>query len=245
MRRNARKFVVGGLLIVGVLLALTFGVLRMASSPPDYYSEIIAAEAETDVEIRHEQAKELVGDVVQMRNDIANDPEWTIRLTDKTVNAWLAENSLADLIEDFPAQLSQPRIQFAAERLNLAFRWDGPTASAVISMSLRPECAEANELRIGVDNLRVGMLPLYGHRFQQEVVNALENGGIDARWEVKDELPTLCLKITPTLQSRIVELLRITVLDGEIRINGRSQAETSVERLSKEIRDSGGTRRFR
>ncbi|MBI1322986.1 hypothetical protein GC170_07345 [bacterium] len=245
MRRNARKFVVAGLVLVGVLLTLTFGVLRMASSPPDYYSEIIAAEAETDEELRHEQAKELVGDVVQMRNDIANDPEWTIRLTDKAVNAWLAENSLTELIEDFPAQLSQPRIQFAAERLNLAFRWDGPPAAAVISMSLRPECAEPNELRIGVDNLRVGMLPLYGQRFQQDLVDALKNAGIDARWEVKDDLPTLCLKITPTLQSRSVELQRITVLDGEIRMNGRSQAEVNVERLGKEIRESGGIRRVR
>lgn len=245
MRRNARKFVVAGLVLIGVLLTLTFGALRMASSPPDYYSEIIAAEAETDVELRHEQAKELVGDVVQMRNDIANDPEWTIRLTDKAVNAWLAENSLADLIDDFPAQLSRPRIRFAAERLNLAFRWDGPPAAAVISMSLRPECAQENELQIGVDNMKVGMLPLYGQRFQQEVVDALKNAGIDARWEVKEELPTLCLKITPTLQSRSVELQRITVLDGEIRINGRSQAEVNVERLGKEIRDSGGIRRIR
>lgn len=245
MRRNARKFIVAGIVFVAVLLTITFGVLRMASSPPDYYSEIIAAEAGTDLQLRHERAKELVGDVVQMRNDIANDPEWTIRLTDDSVNAWLAENSLAELIEDFPAEMSQPRIRFAAERLNLAFRWDGPPIAAVISMSLRPECAEANELRIGVDNLQVGMLPFFGQRFQQEVVDALSNAGIDARWETKDELPTLCLKITPTLQSRSVELQRITVLDGEIRINGRSQAEVNVERLGKEIRDSGGIRRVR
>ena len=242
MRRNARKFVVAGIVLVGVLLTLTFGVLRMATSPPDYYSEIIAAEAETDVEKRHEQAKELVGDVVQMRNDIANDPEWTIRLTDKAINAWLAENSLADLIEDFPADLTQPRIQFGAERLNLAFRWNGPPVAAVISVSLRPECAEPNQLRIGVENLRVGMLPLYGQRFQQEVVDALKNAGIDARWEVKDELPTLCLSIAPTLQSRSVELQRIVVLDGEIRINGRSRADVNVERLGKEIRESGRIR---
>lgn len=245
MNRNVRRFVIAGLVLTVVGLAGTFGLMKMASEPPDYYSRIIAAEAETDIVHRQEQAKELVGDVVQMRNDIANDPEWTIRLTDQAINAWLAENSLAELIEDFPAEVSLPRLKFEAERLNLAFRWNGPPAPAVISLSLKPGCVEPNELRIGVENLRVGMLPLSGRRFQQDVVDHLKSAGLDARWIVEDDVPTLCLAIEPKLQSKSVELQRITVLDGEIRINGRSRAEVSVEKLGKDVRESGRIRLFR
>lgn len=245
MRKYARKIAVAGLVLVAILIASSFGVMKMAKSPPDYYSAIIAAEAESDLTQRHEQAKELVGDVVQIRNDIANDPEWTIRLTDKAINAWLAENSLTELIEDFPKEVSQPRLKFSAERLDVAFRWDGPPIAAVISIRLKPDCSETNELRIGVENLSVGMLPLSGKRFQQDVVDHLKSAGIKSRWIVQDDLPTLCLTLDPKLQSRNVELQRITVLDGEIRINGRSRAEVSVERLGKDFRELGPIRLFR
>jgi|GEM_PF-3773515 len=245
MRRIARKLLFAGLFVGGLVLASSFGLIRMASAPPEYYARIIAAEAESDDATRHEQAKELVGDVVQMRNDIANDPEWTIRLTDKAINAWLAENALAELIEDFPPGVSQPRLKFEPERLQLAFKWDGPPIAAIISMSLRPGCAATNELRIGFEDLRVGMLPLSGQRFQQEVVDHLKSAGVSARWMDEDGLPTLALTIDPKLQSKSVELERITILDGEIRVSGRSHAEVSVERLGKAAREGGRIRLLR
>ena len=245
MRRIALKVCLVGFVLIGLAIASSFGLIRLASAPPDYYAKIIAAESETDIQARHDRAEELVGDVVQMRNDIANDPEWTLRFTDTSVNAWLAENSLVDLIEDFPVELTQPRFKFEAERLMLAFRWDGPPIAAVVSLSLRPKCVSSNELRIGVEKVRAGMLPMSGQRFQQDVIAYLKTAGLNARWIVEDDLPTLCLTVQPSLQSKSVELERITVLDGEIRVSGKSNAEVNAKSIGDAAREISRLRRFR
>jgi len=238
MRRIARKVLLAGSILAGIVFASSFGLIRMAASPPEYYARIIAAESEADGSTRKEQARELVGDLAQMRNDIANDPEWTIRLTDKAINAWLAENSLIELIEDFPPGVTRPRLQFEPERLQLAFRWNGPPIAAIISMSLRPNCEATNELKVGFEDLRVGMLPLSGQRFQKEVVERLKSAGIAARWIDEGGIPTLAMTVAPRLHSKSVELDRITLLDGEIRIGGRSRVDAAVERLGQAARES-------
>lgn len=245
MRRIALKLSLVVFVLIGIGIVSSFGLIRLASSPPDYYAKIIAEESSIDIEERHERAKELVGDVVQMRNDIANDPEWTLRFTDESVNAWLAENSLSELIEDFPATLTQPRFKFEAERLMLAFRWDGPPAAAVISVVLKPKCASSNELRISVQEVRAGVLPIFGKRIQDEIAARLSDFGQNAKWIMEDDLPTLCVTVRPSLQSKSVELERITVLDGEIRISGKSTAEVSARSLGEAARELGKLRKLR
>ena len=80
-----RKLVMAGFVIVGLVVIGLLVLKQMAQAPPGYYAEIIKAEKSIDEKSRHEQAEVLVGDVVQVRNDIANDPEWTFRLTDKSI----------------------------------------------------------------------------------------------------------------------------------------------------------------
>ena len=164
-----RKLVMAGFVIVGLVVIGLLVLKQMAQAPPGYYAEIIKAEKSIDEKSRHEQAEVLVGDVVQVRNDIANDPEWTFRLTDKSINAWLAEHPLNDLLADLPEEVRDPRIRFETERLKLAFRWQGKPLESVVSVALKPEFISTNELQITIQNVQAGLLPVSWTRFQNEI----------------------------------------------------------------------------
>ena len=219
-----RKLVMAGFVIVGLVVIGLLVLKQMAQAPPGYYAEIIKAETSIDEKSRHEQAEALVGDVVQVRNDIANDPEWTFRLTDKSINAWLAEHPLNDLLADLPEEVRDPRIRFETERLKLAFRWQGKPLESVVSVALKPEFISTNELQITIQNVQAGLLPVSWTRFQNEIQDALNAQGLQAQWKTVGQETVLSLKIAPVMQSRQIEIEKVTVLDGELRITGRSQS---------------------
>jgi len=222
-----RKLVMAGFVLVGLVVIGLLILKQVAQAPPGYYAEIIKAETNLDEKTRHEQAEVLVGDVVQVRNDIANDPEWTFRLTDKSINAWLAEHPLNDLLEDLPEEVRDPRIRFETERLKLAFRWQGKPLESVVSVTLKPEFISTNELQITIQNVQAGLLPVSWTRFQNEIQDALNSQGLQAQWKTVGDESVLSLKIAPVMQSRQIEVEKVTVLDGELRITGRSHSQVS------------------
>lgn len=217
-----RKIVMAGFVFVGLVLIGLLIMKQLAQAPPTYYAEIIKAETSLDEPSRRKQAEVLVEDVVQFRNDIANDPEWTFRLTDKSINAWLADHSFKDLLAELPEEVSNPRIRFETERLKLAFRWQGKPLESVVSVTLKPEFVSANELQIEIQEVQAGLLPVSWSRFQQEIEDALNSQGIHAQWKTVDKISVISLKISPVIQSKHVKVDKITLLDGELRITGRS-----------------------
>jgi hypothetical protein len=222
-----RKLVMAGFVLVGLVVIGLLVLKQVAQAPPSYYAEIIKAETSLDEKTRHEQAEVLVGDVVQVRNDIANDPEWTFRLTDKSINAWLMEHPLNDLLADLPEEVRNPRIRFETETLKLAFRWQGKPLESVVSVTLKPEFISTNELQITIQNVQAGLLPISWTRFQNEIQDALNSQGLQAQWKTAGQETVLTLKIEPVMQSRQIEVEKLTVLDGELRITGRSLSQVS------------------
>lgn len=218
-----QRLVIGGFVLVGLILIGLLGLKQAAQAPPAYYAEIIKAEETVDTKKRHEQAEVLVGDLVQLRNDLANEPEWTLRVTDDVLNAWLGEHQLNEMVQEMPAEVSQPRIRFDTEKMKLAFRWAGKPLESVISLSIKPICISTNQVQIVIDKVQAGLLPVSWTRFQDEITDAIVQNGQKVEWKTVDGQPALVLTIAPRMDSRSIEIEKITVLDGEMRVTGKSQ----------------------
>lgn len=216
-----------GFVLIGLVLIGFLGLQQMAQAPPSFYKDIMDMESMLDEKMRHHQAEELVGEVVQVRNDIANDPEWTFRVTDKSINSWLAEHSMNELVVGLPEEFSDPRILFQTEKLKMAFRWRGSTLQSVVSVTLRPEFIAVNELQIEIQKVQAGSLPVAWGRFQKEIQDGLNSQGFDSNWKTVGDVSVLTLKIAPLIQSKLIEIGKITVLDGEMRITGKSKSQIS------------------
>lgn len=217
-----QRLMIGGFVLVGLVLIGLLGLKQLAKSPPSYYAEIIRAEETIDTRKRHEQAEVLVGDLVQLRNDLANEPEWTLRVTDTVLNAWLGEHQLNEIVQDMPAEVSEPRIKLEMETIKLAFRWAGEPLESVISLSIKPSCISTNQIQILIDKVQAGLLPVSWSRFQDGITDAIGQNGQKVEWKTVDGQPALVLKISPSMDSRAIEIEKITVLDGEIRVTGKS-----------------------
>jgi len=218
-----QRLVIGGFVLVGLVLIGLLGLKQAAQAPPAYYADIIKAEETVDTKQRHDQAEVLVGDLVQLRNDLANEPEWTLRVTDAVLNAWLGEHQLNEMVQEMPAEVSQPRIRFEIEKMKLAFRWAGKPLESVISLSIKPSCISTNQIQIVIDKVQAGLLPVSWTRFQNEITDAIVQNGQKVEWKTVDGQPAVVLTIAPRMDSRAIEIEKITVLDGEMRVTGKSQ----------------------
>jgi uncharacterized protein YpmS len=209
--------------VVFLLVSVLYGLKYLAQKPPEFYAVIIENESVTSSAQVHEKAESLVQDFMQLRNDLANDPEWAFRLTEETVNAWLAENPLQSRFPEVPPELSDLRLKFEMERIRIAFRWRGKPLESVVSIAIKPEVLASNEIQIGFEQIQAGALPVGISRFQQIIEDAINQNGKVAEWVDSKEIPTLKLKISPRLEKRLIVIEKTTVIDKEIRLSGKSK----------------------
>lgn len=212
--------------VVCVLVSTLYGLKYLAQKPPEFYSQIITTEESTPSAQVHEKAQSLEQDFMQLRNDLANDPEWSLRLTDNSINAWLAENSLQSLSAEIPPEVSDLRVKFELERVRIAFRWRGRPLQSVVSITLRPELTGTNEIQIGIAEIQAGVLPIGLSRLKEVIEDAIPTDGQKVQWVESESVPTLKLKISPKLEKRLIELEKATILDNEIRLSGKSRKAT-------------------
>lgn len=221
------KIIIIGLsCFVCLLVGTLYGLKYLAQKPPEFYSQIISTEESTPSAQVHEKAQSLEQDLIQLRNDLANDPEWSIRLTDNAINAWLAENSLQSLSAEIPPEVSDLRVKFELERVRIAFRWRGRPLQSVVSITLRPELTGSNEIQIGIAEIQAGVLPIGLSRLKEIIEDAIPTDGQQVQWVESESVPTLKLKISPKYKERLVELEKATILDNEIRLSGKSRKVT-------------------
>ena len=221
------KIIIIGLsAVVCLLVGTLYGLKYLAQKPPEFYSQIITTEEFTPSAQVHEKAQSLEKDFIQLRNDLANDPEWSLRLTDNAINAWLAENTLQSLSGEIPPEVSDLRVKFELERILIAFRWRGRPLQSVVSIMLRPELTGTNEIQIGIAEIQAGVLPIGISRLKEVIQDAIKLDDQQVQWVESESIPTLKIKISPKLEKRLIELEKATILDNEIRLSGKSRKAT-------------------
>lgn len=220
----ARKktFLVLFVVTVVVVAAVAGSVYNATQHVPDFYTEALHVEPTT----AHETGEVLEEQVFAFSNQVKKPRPWSLRLTDKQINSWLA----ADLKEKFPELLPEhiedPRIAVKGKTLLVGCKYNGQSLNSILAVSL--DCflieGEPNVVGIQLHNVTAGALPIPIGQLLSEIDTYAGKADIPIRWQQRDGDPVALVTI-PSTGKEIDGEIRIDALefkDGEILLSGET-----------------------
>jgi hypothetical protein len=195
-------------------LALWVGLTRR----PDFY----ARQVDIPVEVRKHDAKKFVAHGMRLRNAIMNEPRWEAAFSDQEVNSWLAEDLVTHFADQIPQGVHEPRVVFEPNRATFAFELDQGPVRSVVWVVVSARMAEQNVLALTIEKIRAGVMPIPAEKLLEPITEHARARGLDIRWEQDGDLPVALIRYDPNAKRRDVVLEKLEILDGRIRLSGRS-----------------------
>lgn len=223
MRKIKRRWIVLGV-VVFLLVAVPTALWVSLTHQPDFYRRTAVIPPER----RHAEAQKFVAQSLQLRNDIVNEPRWEAVFTDEQVNSWLAEELVEHFSDQIPAGVHEPRVQFELDRVHFGFQLDQGPVRSVVWIAARVRIPGEHELALTVEKIRAGVVPVPANQLLERITEVARSHGLDVRWEEDDGCPVAIIKYTPDPRRRDVIVDRLQILEGQIRLAGRSQKGKAV-----------------
>ena len=219
MRRPfPRKRAIALALVLLTLIAVPGAIWLSLTHRPNFYRALV----EVPVAQREAKAKRFVANSLQLRNDISNEHDWHAVFTDQEVNAWLAGDLVTHFADQIPPQIHEPRIAFEADRVTLAFQFDGGPVRSVIWIVAQVRVPEDNVVALTFEKIRAGVIPISADRFIEPLTKQARERGLDIRWTKENDLPVALIRYRPDDGRSDVVLERLAIRQGQIRLSGRS-----------------------
>lgn len=130
---------------------------------------------------RKERAKRFVQNTLQLVDGIKHEKRWSEEFSQDQVNSWLAEELHQKYSKWLPKGVKEPRVQFGADSLELAFQFEKGFWSGVISARLRPWVSKPNQLAIEIQSVKAGLVPIPLDDLVAEISRELEHVG----WQIQ------------------------------------------------------------
>ena len=217
MRQMKRRWIVLGS-VVATLVVMPTTLWLLLTHQPEFYRKIAIIPPER----RHAEAKKFVAQSLQLRNDIVNEPRWEAIFTDEQVNSWLEEDLVTHFAEQIPDGVHEPRVVFETDRVHLGFQLDQGPVRSIVSVVAKVRVTSPNELELTIERIRAGMVPIPSEKLLDKITDQARSRGLDVRWERDGDARVAYVKYTPDPRRRDVILERLQVLNGQIRLAGRS-----------------------
>lgn len=180
---------------------------------------------------RQVEARSFVAQSLQLRNDILNEPRWEASFSDEEVNAWLAEDLVTHFADQIPPGVHDPRVAFEPDRVTLAFQLDRGAIRSLIWVVLRVEVPEPNRVALTFEKIRAGMVPISADSLLEPIARHARQRGLDVQWDTVDGLPRVLVGYRPDARRSDVVLERLLILNGQVRLAGRSEKRREIARL--------------
>ncbi len=171
---------------------------------------------------RKAEAKRFMAQSLQLRNDIVNEPRWEAAFSDEEVNAWLAEDLVATFATQIPEGVHEPRVVFENDRMTMAFQLDQGPVRSVVWVVARARVPSENQLALTIEKIRAGVVPIPAEQLLDKITESARSHGLEVTWEHDGDLPMALVKYTPSMKRRDIILERLQILNGQIRLAGRS-----------------------
>ncbi len=168
-----RKFAV--IVSLSVAMCCVVGTFWSASQVPQFYRQELRREVAP--EVRRQQAEELVEQTLQLVKEIQQADHWSERFTEEQVNSWLVEKLPQQKSKWLPPGVSQPRVKFSEETIQLAFHYEYQRWSTVVSCEIRPHMTEPNVLAVEIRGAHAGLIPLPLENVLTEISARLKKAG--------------------------------------------------------------------
>lgn len=228
MRTPKRKRIFTAALLLLAATAIPATLWALLTHQPEFYRST----SRLPPARRKHEARQFVAQSLQLRNDIINEQRWEAVFSDAEVNAWLAEDLVNQFADQIPAGVRDPRVVFEPDRVVLAFQLEESPVQSIIWVVLRVRVPEPNELELTVEKIRAGVMPVPAEGVLERIAAHLRSWGVDVRWERDGSLPVALVRYEPHLQRRDIVLEQFQILQGQVRLSGRSErteAEAQLE----------------
>ncbi|MDF1746333.1 MAG: hypothetical protein P1V19_21740 [Gimesia sp.] len=215
------------LLFLFLLLLLLGGVAGglywSSSQVPDFYQ--IALQEQSQPEVRQQKAKQFVQHSMQLVNDVRNkEPRWSQEFSEQQVNAWLAEELHQNYNEWVPEGISDPRVKFDKNQVDLGFHLTLKQWSGIISLKFKPWLMDNNQLVLELDHARAGLLPIPIDDAISDLIREARSEGWYIEWGQANGNDALIVHLDRG-KSELPDLTALAVEPGVFRLAGKAEVK--------------------
>ena len=214
------------LLTTAISMVLIGGVAAtlavIASHAPAFYQSAAVAPGES----RRKSSGQFVSKFANLISSLVDKRHWSEQFTEEQINSYLEEDFLMEHSAErpLPEGISEPRVSFDTDRVQLGFRYRIGKWSTVISLDVHVwlVAKETNTVALEFRSMRAGALPISAHSWMERQVDAIRQRDIEASWYRHEGYPVLLLRFQADRSNPTFRLQNLSLRPGEIVITGRS-----------------------
>jgi hypothetical protein len=155
--------------------------------------------------------------------------------TDKQINSFFDADfgRLCRADKILPEGISAPRVAIEPDKIRLAFRYGTGPWSTVVSIDLRVWLAakEVNVVALELQALHAGSLPVSAQSLLERIYETARQQNIDVSYYRHNGNPVALLRFQADQRTPTVQLQRLELQQGLIRISGRSIDPVSLRAM--------------
>lgn len=223
--RNAKRPILRGFVVgAAVLILIAAGAWKSLGIRPAFHSKIDSLPPEK----RRAEARRFWAQSTQLRNDIANEPQWDAVFSDEEVNAWLSEDLVNYFSDQIPPGVSDPRVAFEPGKVVMAFHYEHPPLNTYITFTAKVHVPEENVIALELESVKAGLVPVSADRVFDRLIEHARVRGIEIDWKTEGGVKTAYMRYKAHGNRSDVVLERIVLADGQVRLSGRSDRSRGV-----------------
>lgn len=214
MTRRRWWFVLGAISAVGALIC---GIALALWYTPAFYIE--TREADSQVVVREQQAKEFAQRATQLDGAIRNDEQWSGEFSQDQINGFLAHELPLKFSEWLPTKMSDPRVRLTAGEIDIAFRYQRGWWRGTVHAQVRPHVLSPRQLALEIKTIRAGAIPIPAAQPLDEIVSEMRKAGWQVQWRPAKDGELLVIDLRPEVASQ-VSLDGLDIQPGVLRFAG-------------------------
>jgi hypothetical protein len=224
---SRRSFLLG-LSVFAVLIAGSLGLswLLLRYEPRWYAQNCQPIQEQT------RKSRECSSRLIELYNATQRPGPFSIRFAEETFNSYLAEGIHRQGVADklLPEGISEPRVSFQDERVQVAFRYRSGLINTVVSVRLKVwlPSSEPNLLVVQLESLKAGLIPISAQWLLEELSESLRNRGTEVTWYRHEGCPAALLRFQADLSKPTLLLHGVELNQGALTVHG----ETSEGRMA-------------
>lgn len=210
-------------LLLLLLGAGSGGLYWSSSQVPEFYQAALREQSQP--EVRQQKAKQFVQHSMQLVNDVRNkEPRWSQEFSEEQVNAWLAEELHQKFNKWVPKGITDPRVKFDKNQIDLGFHLTLKKWSGIISLKFKPWLMKNHQLVLELDQAKAGLLPIPIDDAISDLIREARNEGWYIEWGQANGNDVLIVHLDRG-KSKLPELTALAVEPGLFRLAGKTEVE--------------------
>ena len=220
MRPGRKRFVLLGVSIVGVVIAVPSAMYLAARHVPHFYSRALA---QSDVEKRR-ASDDLLRRTSELTNIARREGRWSAAFTDSQINGWLAVDMMENHPGLLPKQITEPRVAIDRDRLRIGWRYQTGRLSTIFTVCADVYLVEPNVLALRIRSARAGALPLPLARILERVAAVVSELDLRLSWRQIGGDPVALVELSRLRDDDAMLILEVLELrEGSLMVAGRSE----------------------